>query len=84
MFGSGTYHIYPDIVQIQLHENVSKSSRLFFSFVTNLRLCGNNIFYPDFIHFYVIFQEEIRVVSFDCLCGRSSFVVSSSFESQHD
>jgi len=81
MLGSGTYHIYLGTGQIHLYENVTKSSRLFFSFVTNLRLVGNNIFIQVFIYVYIIFQEDIRSVSCDCLCGRSSLVVS---ESQHD
>jgi hypothetical protein len=51
MLRSGTYHIYPSIVHIQLHQDVSKSLCLFFSLVTDLRLCGNNIFYTNFYTF---------------------------------
>jgi hypothetical protein len=84
MLRSGTYHIYQSTVQIQLHENVSKSLRLFPVLLEMYVYLGIIYFIQIFIYFYIIFQEDIRSLSCDCLRGRSGLVVSSSFESQHD
>jgi hypothetical protein len=56
MLCSVTYHIYKNIVQILLHETI-KLLAYFFSFVTDLRLGGNNIFYQIFILVILSFKR---------------------------
>jgi len=84
MLGSGTYHIHQSKVQIQLHENVSKSLHLFSVLLQIYVYMGIIYFIQIFIHFCIIFQEYSCSLSCDCLYGRSSLVFPLSFDSQHN